>query len=301
MSAVSPSQIKELRQATGVGMMDCKNALEEAKGDYKRAVTILRERGLAKAIKKAGRAAAEGLVEFCVSPDARNAAVVELNCETDFAAKNESFRALAKKLPELALTMKAATPEALSQAKLPSGQTVDEEIKGLIASIGENIQLRRVSLFEGGANSFVCGYNHMGGKIGVLVSFERNANEAAFNETAFDIALHVAASGPRFLGPQDVSAADLEEEKRVIAKQLETQGKPANILEKIIDGQLKKFFADNCLLEQPFVKDPKISIRQLLAQAAPRATLTRFERFKLGDGVEVQESNFAEEVAKMSQ
>lgn len=298
--AISPAQIKELRQATGVGMMDCKNALEEAAGDYKKALTILRERGLAKAVKKAGRAAAEGLVEFFVSPDAHSGVLVELNCETDFAAKNESFRALAKKLPELALSRKLDTVEALSQTVLESsGHTVDEELKGLVASIGENIQLRRVELIQGGANTYICGYNHMGGKIGVLVSFERNANEAPFNEAAFDIALHVAASSPRYLGPEDVSDADLEEEKRVIAKQLETQGKPANILEKIIDGQLKKFFADNCLLEQPFVKEPKMSVRQVLAKAAPRATLTRFARFKLGEGVEVQETNFAEEVAKM--
>lgn len=297
--AVTAAQIKELRQATGVGMLECKKALEEAKGDYKEALTFLRERGLAKAAKKSGRAAAEGIVEFAINAEHTAAAMVELNCETDFAAKNAAFREFATVLAKLALDKKTGEVSTLSGLKLPDSEnTVDEHIKQLVSSIGENIMLRRAIYMENG-DDFICGYNHMQGKIGSLVVLEGNRSETAA-AMGVDLAMHVAACSPRYFTSDDVDPEDLAEEKRVIRSQLEQQGKPAAMIDKIMAGQVKKFFADNCFLQQAFVKDPKQTVEQFVSQTAKGVDLKSYVRFQLGEGVEVKASSFAEEVASLT-
>lgn len=293
---ITAAQVKELRESTGVGMMECKKALEECGGDMKRALTFLREKGLAKAAKKSGRVAAEGVVAFAISADNTEAAIIELNCETDFAGKNESFREMSKRLAQLVLTKKLQSVEAAKQEKI-GANTVESELVQLVSTIGENINLRRVSYVKA-SQGFIVGYNHMQGKIGSLVVLDGSKNEKTL-ELASELAMHVAASAPRYLERSQVGATDLEEEKKILRKQLLEQGKAENMVDKILEGQINKFYAEACFVDQPFVKEPKLSVNQYLKNSGSGLKISNFVRFQLGEGIEVTKSDFNQEVSEL--
>lgn len=294
---ITAGQVKELREATGVGMMECKKALEECQGDMKKALTYLREKGLAKAAKKSGRVAAEGVVAFTISNDHKEAAIIELNCETDFAGKNQSFREMSKQLTELVLTKKLQSVDDVKNSKLSNGHKVEDDLVNLVSTIGENINLRRVQ-YVSVSNGFIVGYNHMQGKIGTLVIVEGSKDDKGM-EVASDVAMHVAAAAPRYLERSQVSAGELEEERKILRKQILEQGKPEQMVDKILEGQMNKFYADACLLDQPFVKEPKLSVSQYLKNASAAHKLTKFVRFQLGEGIEVTKGDFQHEVSQL--
>jgi len=294
MTTVTAAQVKELREATGVGMMECKKALVENNGDMDKAVLWLRERGMARAANKAGRTAAEGLVQFGIAPNGKEAVIVELNCETDFAAKNEDFRSFVSKVTQLALAMKSADAEALAAANM-GGVSVATKLSELIAKVGENMTLRRVKYLSC-PQGFIAGYNHMGGRIGTLVAFEGEASPKAV-EVGNDLAMHVAASAPRYFAREEVAASELEQEKEIARIRLKEQGKPDDIIEKALMGQVNKFYGEVCLLDQPFVKEPKLTVSAYVKQSGAKVSPKAFVRFQLGEGIEVKQENFADEVA----
>lgn len=293
MANITAAMVKELRQSTGVGMMECKKALVENDGDIEKAVLWLRERGLSRAAKKAGRAAAEGTVSVKCSDDCSRAVAVELNCETDFSARNEEFTAFANTVTQLALDEKLDGVDALNAASL-SGMSVEDQLKHLIAKVGENMTLRRAKLVTAPAGGFVATYIHMGGKIGVIVGFKGTCS-AETQSVANDVAMHVAACSPRYLKRDQVSATELEQEKDLAAKKLREQGKPEEMIEKILVGQLNKFYGEICLVDQPFVKEPKLTVAKFAKDAG--LEVVDFVRFQLGEGVEVEKGDFAAEVA----
>ncbi|MGL4673075.1 translation elongation factor Ts [Cetobacterium sp.] len=282
--------VKELRDRTGAGMMDCKKALGETNGDIEKAIDLLREKGIAKAAKKSGRTAAEGLIFDGVSADNKTAVVLEFNSETDFVAKNDEFRALGQAMVELALTAGINTVEDLKAADL-NGITVETTITNLIAKIGENMSLRRFEKVS--AEGFVTTYNHLGGKLGVIVEMTGEATEANVAK-AKDIAMHVAAMDPRYVDRSVVTTDDLDREREISRKQLEAEGKPAQIIEKILVGKMNKFYEDNCLVDQIFVKAEN---KETVAQYAGDIKVVSFARYKVGDGIEKEEVDFAAEVA----
>ena len=304
--AITAAQINELRKATGAGMLDCKKALEEVGGEMEQAVDYLRKKGLAAASKKAGRAATEGMVEAAVSLDCSAGVLVEINSETDFVAKNDKFQDFVKQVANHVLQQNPATVEELLAQPFvgdPS-KTVQTLLTEAITVIGENMQIRRLASFtaEGGA---VGTYIHAGGKIGVLV--EAGCDTAAvcssegFATVLKDVAMHIAAASPQFLCRDDVSVDVLEREKEIYRAKARETGKPDNIIEKIIGGQVNKFYGDICLLEQVYVKDTDKTIQQYLdasgKQLGCTITLKRFAKFILGEGLEKKESDFAAEVA----
>lgn len=291
---ITAGMVKELREKTGVGMLECKKALEENQGEMEKAILWLRERGLSRAAKKADRVAAEGLVKVLVSADARSGVVLELNCETDFVSKNEDFQKFSHDLAELALSKRVTDIEALKGLKL-GNETVDAKLANLIAKIGENMRLRRLGLLTSSKGT-VAGYTHMGGKIGSLVLLE-GAEGPEVQELGKDIAMHAAAANPRYLKSDEVSTDELEQEKELARKQLIEQKKPENMIEKILAGQMTKFYKEVCLIEQAFVKDQNLSIKQLVSEKGKGATLSAFHLFKLGEGIEKKKENFADEVA----
>lgn len=293
--SISASQVKELRQMTGVGMMDCKKALMETEGDLEKAVVWLREKGLSRAAKKAGRTAAEGVVLFKISDDYKTASIVELNCETDFAAKNQDFQNFAQQVIDLSLANNCKTIEQLHESKFADGKTVTESLTDLISKVGENMQLRRISHVNQ-SNGFIAGYSHMGGKICTLVEFEGTRDDKAV-EVGSDLAMHVAACAPRFFDENSVDPKELEQEKEIAKKKLLEEGKPENMIDKIMVGQIKKFYKDVCFVEQAFVKEPKLSVAQYVKNSGCSAKLKSFVRFQLGEGIEVKKENFADEVA----
>jgi len=287
--AISAQAVKELRERTGAGMMDCKKALEETNGDMEKAIDLLRERGIAKAAKKAGRIAAEGLTNFAI--DGNVAAIVEVNCETDFVAKNPEFQSLVKDIAEHVVTQRPASVEAaLEQPFKGQGEPLSQVISEKIATIGENISFRRFSILEKSDNGVFGAYLHMGGKIGVLVALEGTQDEAL----AKDLGMHAAAANPRFANREEVSADEIEREREVLKNQALAEGKPANIVEKMVEGRLSKFFEEYVLVEQPFVKDPDKKVSALLKEAG--ATLKAFVRFQVGEGIEKKQEDFAAEV-----
>jgi elongation factor Ts len=287
--AISAQAVKELRERTGAGMMDCKKALEETNGDMEKAIDLLRERGIAKAAKKAGRIAAEGLTNFAI--DGNVAAIVEVNCETDFVAKNPEFQSLVKDIAEHVVTQRPATIEAaLEQPFKGQGEALSQVISEKIATIGENITFRRFSILEKSDNGVFGAYLHMGGKIGVLVALEGTKDEAL----AKDLGMHAAAANPRYANRDEVSADEIEREREVLKNQALAEGKPANIVEKMVEGRLSKFFEEYVLVEQPFVKDPDKKVSALLKEAG--ATLKAFVRFQVGEGIEKKQEDFAAEV-----
>jgi elongation factor Ts len=294
MAAITAGLVKDLREKTGVGMMECKKALEENAGDMEKAIVWLRERGMSRAAKKADRIAAEGLVEVFVTPDQTTGVLLELNCETDFASKNEEFRKLAHKAAQVAHQNKSGSPDEVLNAKI-DGVTVKDHLTQLIAKIGENMTLRRVKVLTA-PNGIVAGYSHMGGKIGTLVALEGPKGEA-LNEVGKDLAMHVAAANPRYLVETEVNTTELEQEREIAKKKLLEEGKKPEMIDKILVGQMKKFFKEVCLVEQAFIKNPDVSVQKHVETAAKGARIAGFVRFGLGDGVEKKQENFAEEVA----
>jgi elongation factor Ts len=287
---ITAETVKQLRERTGAGMMECKKALIESQGDLDAAAELMRKQGLAKADKKAARVAAEGVVAIERAADGRSAAMVEVNCETDFVAREQDFRAFAADIARAALAARATTLEALLAVRLPSGETVDERRRALVAKIGENISVRRVVVVESPA---VLGAYLHGTRIGSLVALE-----AGGEELARDLAMHVAASNPRHLSAADVPADLVAKEREIALAQAgadpKNQGKPANILTQIVEGKVKKALAEITLLGQPFVKDDKQTVEKLLAGA--KARVRSYERFEVGAGLEKKQEDFVAEV-----
>ena len=287
---ITASQVKELREKTGAGMMDCKKVLTETNGDEEKAIELLRERGMSKAAKKSGRVAAEGLVATYISADKKIGAVVEVNAETDFVAKNEEFKAfvadVAKQVVEKAPT---TVEDLLSQESIAeAGKTVQEVLTGKIATIGENMSIRRFERFSS-ENGTITSYVHGEGKIGVLVDME-NATE----EVAKDVCMQIAAAKPEYLDRESVPADRVEKEMEILKAQAMNEGKPAEIAEKMVQGRIGKFYGEICLVEQPFVKDPDQKVGKMVE--ANGAKIVRFARMEKGEGIEKKEENFAEEV-----
>lgn len=290
---VTAALVKELREKTGAGMMDCKKVLTETDGDLEKAAELLRERGIAKAAKKSGRVAAEGIVEAYISEDGKVGAIVEVNSETDFVAKNEEFKAFVMDVAKQVVLNNPETVEALLEE--PSiaieGKKVSEVLVEKIATIGENLTIRRFARFET-QNGLVEKYIHGDGKIAVLVNME-NGN----NELAKDICMQIAAVKPEFIDREQVPAERLEKEKEILKQQTINEGKPEAIAEKIVMGRINKFYEEICLVDQEFVKDSSMKVSQVLNGAK----VVEFARFEKGEGIEKKEENFAEEVMKQLQ
>lgn len=287
--SISAKLVMELRAKTGAGMMDCKKALIETNGDLQTAIDYLREKGISKAAKKASRIAAEGLVFISVSNNGKTGAMLELNSETDFVAKNGDFINFGNKLVAQILTNDISTVDELKNLEV-DGSKINDQLTSLIATIGENMNIRRFR--KAASESFVTTYIHMGGKIGVLLNMEGEINEE--NKTrAKDIAMHIAAMAPDFMDSTDVPEDVLEKEKAIVRAQLLEQGKPENIIDNILIGKINKYYEENCLLKQKFVKDDKLTV----AQYAGKLKIISFDRFKLGEGIEKKEEDFATEVA----
>ncbi|MDX8046967.1 translation elongation factor Ts [Gracilibacillus sp. S3-1-1] len=287
--AITAQLVKELREKTGAGMMDCKKALTETDGNIEAAIDFLREKGISKAAKKADRIAAEGSAHVEVSGN--EAVLLELNCETDFVTKNDQFKTLAKEIANHILSQKPETvEEALQQPFNGNGETVEEFINSNIAKIGEKISLRRFSLFTKTDDDAFGAYIHMGGSIGVVTVLEGTNDE----QVAKDVAMHVAAVNPKYLSRDSVSAEDVEKEREVLKTQALNEGKPEHIVEKMVEGRLNKFFEEIVLLEQSFVKDPDQKVKQIVKNS--NASVKSFVRYEVGEGIEKREDNFAEEV-----
>ena len=290
---VTASQVKDLREKTGAGMMDCKKVLTETDGDMEKAIELLRERGIAKAAKKSDRIAAEGLVAAYVSEDGKVGAVVEVNSETDFVAKNDEFKAFVADVAEqVAKQNPANVEELLAQKSIKEDKTVSEVLTDKIAKIGENMTIRRFARFE--STGLVEKYIHGDGKIGVLVELE-----GGDSEVAKDVCMQIAAAKPEFLDRESVPAERLEKEMEILKAQAMNEGKPEAIAEKIVQGRVGKFYSEICLVEQEFVKNPDIKVKDLLSSKGAKAV--RFARFEKGEGIEKKEENFAEEVMKQIQ
>ncbi len=279
--AIAASQVKELREKTGAGMMDCQRALQEAGGDMEEAVKILRKKGLSAAAKKAGRTAKEGLITIAVIEDGRRGGMVELNCETDFVARTEQYKAFAQALADQVAAEGSGELETVKSARYVGDplHTVGDAVAAQIATIGENILLSRVGFMAAGPGMQIGSYLHMGGKIGVLVEVSAGADE----ETVKDVAMQVAAAEPRFVSREAVPAAVVAEEREIAKAQAAVSGKPAPVIEKIADGKVAKFFEQVCLVEQAFVKDPGKRVSDVLKERGD-VMVKGFLRFKLGEG-----------------
>ncbi len=283
--AISASAVKELRERTGAGMMDCKKALTATDGDMQKAIDYLREKGIAKAAKKSGRVAAEGAVAAYITPDGKTGVLMELNCETDFTANNEQFRTLEKQIIEHIAATNPADLDALN-----NGVIGDKKVSNLVteatATIGEKISIRRFVTYQ--TEGKLTTYIHMGGKIGVLVEMTGGSDELGK-----DIAMQIAASNPSAVDRAGVDASELEHEKEILRKQALEEGKPEKIVEKMVLGRINKFYKEVCLVEQIFVKDPDKTVKDILGGEK----VLRFARYQLGEGIEKKETDFAAEVA----
>ncbi|MEB3287159.1 MAG: translation elongation factor Ts [Vampirovibrionales bacterium] len=295
---ITASQVKELREMTGAGMMEAKKALEEATGDMDKAKEILRQRGMATAEKKAGRAAADGLVEALVSDDKQSGVLVEVNCETDFVAKGEAFQSAAKQVSQ-----------NVAEKKPASVETLREQLQGFIteqiATIKENITIRRFVRYERTAPGLVQAYIHTGGKIGVLLELSAknaaSAQKPEVQQLAKDIAMQIASFAPEFVSRNDIGQAVIDEETRIEMGKEDIQKKPADIRAKIVEGRVNKLLGERVLIEQAFIKDPGKTVSELIAEISKaigdELAVVQFTRYVLGEGIEKKESNFAEEVA----
>lgn len=286
---ITASMVKDLRTQTGAGMMDCKKALVEAEGDIAKAVDILREKGLSQAAKKASRVAAEGAVGSAVSEDGKIGTILEVNCETDFVGTNEDFRNLAASIADQILAVNPADVEALLDSEI-DGKKVRDLVTEAVAKIGENISVRRFVRYES-AEGKVYSYIHGGGKIGVLVEMI-----GADDELGKDIAMQVAAANPSYLDRTQVSQAEIDHEKEVLAVEARNEGKPENIIEKMVIGRINKYYKEVCLVDQEFIKDGDLTISKLLK--SKNASVVRFARYQLGEGIEKKQDDLAAEVAK---
>ncbi|MDU3831019.1 translation elongation factor Ts [Gemella haemolysans] len=287
MAQITASLVKELRERTGAGMMDCKKALTQTDGDIDAAIDYLRENGIAKAAKKADRIAAEGLSYIEVKGN--KAVILEINSETDFVAKNEKFVALVKNVAEAILAAEPATLEEALQVEAQGG-TVEAVINEGIATIGEKLSLRRFEVVTKSDADAFGAYSHMGGRIGVLTLIEGSTDE----EAAKDVAMHIAALAPKYLDESEVPADVLEHEKKVLTEQALNEGKPANIVEKMIVGRINKFLEEITVVKQKFVKDDSFTVEKFVASKGGK--LAKFVRYEVGEGIEKKEDNFAEEV-----
>jgi elongation factor Ts len=301
MAEITAALVKDLREQTGAGMMDCKAALTETKGDVEAAIDWLRKKGLSKAAKKADRVAAEGLIGISTAPG--KAAMVEVNAETDFVARNDHFQGLVKLIADVALS-NGGDAEAVKAAKV-GDKTVQEAIQAAIATIGENMSLRRatsLSVGKGAVGTYMHNSISEGlGKIGVLVALESTGDVQELSALGRLVAMHIAATNPLAVDPSGLSADVIEREKGVLADKAKASGKPANVIEKIVESGLKTFYKEVCLLDQPYVHDDKKNVAQALKEAEAKVgapiKLTAFVRYKLGEGIEKQDSDFAAEVA----
>ena len=302
MTQITAAMVKELRDQTGAGMMDAKAALTEAQGDMEQAVVILRKKGLAAAGKKAGRVTAEGTIVSHVSGN--TGVLVEVNCETDFVGRNENFQKFAKEVAATVAQSKAGSVEELLAEKWPgSDDTVGTKVAEQIGSIKENISVRRFARYDAPENATIGSYIHGGGRIGVMVELmaRSGAKSADLDEVAKDIAMHIAASEPRFLSREDVTQKDLDTEREIARDAAIKSGKPENIVEKMVSGKMEKFYGEACLLEQPYIRDDKATVTQYLERRGKdkgcEYVVTRFTRYKLGEGIEKKHEDFAAEVA----
>ena len=290
---ITANMVKELREKTGAGMMDCKKVLTETDGDMEKAAELLRERGIAKAAKKSGRIAAEGLVASYVAADRKVGAIVEVNAETDFVAKNDEFKNFVNDVAKIVAEENPSDVEALLNVKyLGTDKTVGETLTEKIATIGENMSIRRFARFE--STGLVESYIHGEGKIAVLVDFAKGDEEVAK-----DVCMQVAAARPEYLCESEVPAEKVEKEMEILKAQAMNEGKPAEIAEKMVKGRIGKFYAEICLVNQEFVKNPDMKVSDLLKSKG--AEIVRFARFEKGEGLEKKEENFAEEVMKQLQ
>ena len=303
--AFTAKDVAALRERTGCGMMDCKKALTEADGDVDKAIEILREKGLAKAAKKAGRIAAEGVAYAVVDEAKKVGVVIEVNAETDFVAKNEQFQDLVNTCIKVVLEQNPADVDALMACEYESGKTIESYFQEKIMTIGENMKVRRFERIEGDLVSYI----HMGGSIGVLVKFDTDvADKEGFTQYAKDVAMQVAALNPSYLNREEVPASEVAKEKEILIAQIREDpkmaNKPAQVLEKMVEGRLnKKFFQDFCLLEQPFVKDGNMTVADYTKATAKelggKIEIVKFIRFEKGEGIEKKADDFASEVASM--
>jgi len=284
--SITAEAVKQLRERTGAGMMECKKALVETKGDLDAAAELMRKQGLAKADKKAARVAAEGVVAMARSGDARTAALVEVNCETDFVAREQDFRAFAQAVADCALALRPADLAALGEARLASGESVEERRRNLVAKIGENISVRRFAVLT--SPGHLGAYVH-GTRIGALTALEGGTARLAH-----DLAMHVAASNPRYLSAEQVPAAVVAKEREILTSQAQGEGKPPEIVAKMVEGRLRKVLGEITLAGQPFVKDPDVTVEKLLKGAGAR--VLAFERFEVGAGIEKKQDDFVAEV-----
>ena len=285
---ISASLIKDLREKTGAGMLDCKKALEENGGDIDKAIDWLREKGISKAAKKADRIAAEGVAAILV--DGNDAVILEMNAETDFVAKNEKFQNLVKSILEAIIKSEANTLEEVMELPCEDG-TVNDLIVSRTATIGDKLSLRRFNRVTKKDDETFGEYIHMGGKIAVLI-----VTEGTTGEVAKDVAMHAAAMRPTYVRPEDVPASEVEKEREVLKEQAINEGKPAEIAEKMVEGRVKKFFKEICLEEQPFVKDGDIDVKTFVKNNG--GVIKEMYRFEVGEGMQKREENFAEEVMK---
>ena len=297
--AFTAADVKELREMTGCGMMDCKKALAEADGDKEKAVDILREKGMAKAVKKAGRIASEGIVKDYI--DGNVGVVVEVNAETDFVAKNDQFVEFVTDVAKTIAEKNPANVEALKAEIISGGdQTVGDALTEKIAKIGENMNIRRFARYEGTVASYI----HGGGRIGVLVKFDTDcADKPGFDEFAKNIAMQIAAAGAEYLDRDSVPADRVEHEKEILAAQAKNEGKPDNIIEKMIIGRINKFYKEVCLVDQEYIKDGDLSVAKYVQQTAKELggsiKIVDYTRFEKGEGLEKKSEDFAAEVASM--
>ena len=292
MANFTAQDVKDLRERTGCGMMDCKKALTESNGDVEKAIEFLREKGLAAAAKKAGRIAAEGIVDVYVNADNTVGAVIEVNSETDFVAKNADFKDFVSKLAKIVAEENPADVDALNALKYDGEMTVEAALKDKILTIGENMKIRRFQRFEGKVTSYV----HGGGRIGVLAKIEGDDVDAAK-----EVSMHIAAINPLYISKDAVPAEDLEKEKHIIIAQIKEDpknaSKPDNIIEKMVGGKINKFYEQNCLMQQEFCVNPDFKVEKYLESKGVK--LVDFVRFEKGEGLEKREDNFADEVASM--
>lgn len=301
---ISANDVKTLREKTGAGMMDCKNALTQANGDFDEAIKILREKGLASAAKKADRIAAEGVVESYV--DAKGGVVVEVNCETDFVAKTPVFVNFVRSIAKHIMTNNPGDVEALL-GQTSEGMTVSDLVKSKIGEIGEKIDVRRFTRYELAGTGVVDSYIHMGGKIGVLVEVSCDAaltGNDEFKAFVHDVAMQIAAASPLYLEPSEVPASVVESEKEILRVQALNEGKPEKIVDKMVEGRIQKYYKDFCLVEQLFVKDQDKSIKQLVKEMSGKLggniAIKRFVRYEMGEGLEKRKDDFAEEIMKQT-
>jgi elongation factor Ts len=305
--AISAKDVSELRAKTGVGMMDCKKALEEAGGNFDEAIKLLRERGLAVAAKKAGRIAAEGIVDILHDEPGGIAVMAEVNSETDFVAKNENFQSFVKGCLETILKQKPADVGELLAMPFGGGMTVVEALKEKILQMGENLSVRRFVIVEGILSTYI----HNKGAIGVVVKVEADGEALAgegFAEFKKNLALQIASMNPMYVSREDVPASVVAEEKEIIAAQIkndeENAKKPAAVIEKMVDGRIRKYYEENCLLEQGYVKEDKISVGAYVAnyakQSGGQVKVAAFYKYEKGEGIQKREDNFAEEIAKLT-